>query len=65
LDFEEAARIRDRIGAIETTLEKQRMVSASFKDQDVFGLYREGNRIQVYAIHVRSGAVIGQRRFPP
>jgi len=65
LDFEEAARIRDRIGAIETTLERQRMVSASFKDQDVFGIYREGNRIQVYAIHVRSGAVIGQRRFPP
>ncbi|MBW2648684.1 MAG: excinuclease ABC subunit UvrC [Deltaproteobacteria bacterium] len=64
LDFEEAARIRDRIGAVEATLEKQRIVSASFKDQDIFGLYREGDRIQVYAIYVRKGAIIGQRGFP-
>ncbi|MBW2557273.1 MAG: excinuclease ABC subunit UvrC [Deltaproteobacteria bacterium] len=64
LDFEEAARTRDRIGAIEATLEKQRIVSASFRDQDIFGLYREGDRIQVYAIYVRKGAIIGQRGFP-
>ncbi|MEA1971598.1 MAG: excinuclease ABC subunit UvrC, partial [Thermodesulfobacteriota bacterium] len=63
LNFEEAARIRDKISAIETTLEKQRVVSTSFKDQDIFGLYREGDRIQVYAIYVRKGAIIGQRRF--
>ncbi len=64
LDFEEAARIRDKIGAIEATLEKQRIVSSSFKDRDIFGLYRAGDSIQVYAIHVRKGAIIGQRRFP-
>ncbi|MCD6486648.1 MAG: excinuclease ABC subunit UvrC [Syntrophobacterales bacterium] len=64
LDFEEAARIRDKVGAIETTLEKQRIVSASFKDRDVFGLHREDDRIQVYAVHVRKGAIIGQRKFP-
>ena len=64
LDFEEAARTRDRIGAIEATLEKQRIVSTSFKNQDIFGLYREGDRIQVYAIYVRKGAIIGQRKFP-
>ncbi|MBN2538643.1 MAG: excinuclease ABC subunit UvrC [Deltaproteobacteria bacterium] len=63
LDFEEAARIRDKVGAIETTLEKQRVVSTVFKDQDVFGLYRAGERIQVYAIYIRKGAIIGQRRF--
>ncbi len=64
LDFEEAARIRDKVSAIEATLEKQRIVSTVFKDQDVFGLYREGDRIQVYAIYIRKGAMIGQRRFP-
>ena len=64
LDFEEAARTRDRIGAIEATLEKQRIVSSSFRDQDIFALYREGDRIQVYAIYVRRGAIIGQRSFP-
>ncbi|HPQ42795.1 MAG TPA: excinuclease ABC subunit UvrC [Syntrophales bacterium] len=64
LDFEEAARIRDKINAIEATLERQRIVSTVFKDRDVFGLYREGDRIQVYAIYIRKGAIIGQRRFP-
>ncbi|MEA3486287.1 MAG: excinuclease ABC subunit UvrC [Thermodesulfobacteriota bacterium] len=64
LDFEEAARIRDKISAIEATLEKQRIVSTSFKDQDIFGLCRTGDRIQVYAIYVRKGAIIGQRKFP-
>jgi len=64
LCFEEAARIRDKIGAIEATLEKQRIVSASLRDQDIFGLYRAGDRLQIYAIHVRKGAILGQRRFP-
>ena len=64
LDFEEAARIRDKISAVETTLEKQRIVSASFRDMDIFGLCREEDRLQVYAIYVRGGAIIGQRKFP-
>jgi excinuclease ABC subunit C len=64
LAFEEAARIRDTISAIETTLEKQRIVSPSFKDQDVFGLQRVEDRLQIYAIHVRKGAIMGQRSFP-
>ncbi|TFG92867.1 MAG: excinuclease ABC subunit UvrC [Syntrophobacterales bacterium] len=62
--FEEAARIRDKIGAIETTLEKQRIVSSLFKDQDLFGSHRVDDRLQIYAIHVRKGAIIGQRSFP-
>ena len=64
LNFEEAAALRDSINAIEKTLEKQRVVSASFKDQDVFGLFRAGNRTQIYALHVRKGKMIGQRKFP-
>ena len=63
--FEEAARLRDKIAAIETTLEKQRIVSASLRDRDIFGLCREGERLQIYAIHVRKGAILGQRRFAP
>jgi len=65
LHFEEAARLRDKIAAIETTLEKQRIVSTSLRDQDIFGLYREGDLLQIYAIHVRKGAILGQRRFSP
>jgi excinuclease ABC subunit C len=65
LEFEEAARLRDQIAAIETTVEKQRMVSADFKDQDVFGLYREDDQVQVCILRIREGKTLGTTRFPP
>lgn len=64
LNFEEAAALRDSINAIGKTLERQRVVSVSLKDQDVFGLFRAGNRTQLYALYVRKGKIIGQRKFP-
>ena len=64
LNFEEAAVLRDRIAAIEKTLEKQRIVSMSFKDQDVFGLYREGDLTQICALYIRKGKLIGKKAFP-
>ncbi len=62
--FEEAARIRDTIAAIETTLEKQRVASMSGKDEDVFGLYREGKLTRICAIHIRKGRLVGRKVFP-
>mgnify|MGYP001396194151 FL=1 len=37
LDFERASEYRDKIQAIETTMEKQTMTSTDFQDRDVFG----------------------------
>lgn len=65
LEFEEAARLRDQIAAIETTVEKQRMVSADFKDQDVFGLHREEDLVQVCALRIRDGKTLGTKKFLP
>ena len=64
LEFEEAARLRDQIAAVETTVEKQRMVSADFKDQDVFGLYREDDQAQVCILRIREGKTLGTKKFP-
>jgi excinuclease ABC subunit C len=64
LNFEEAAVLRDRIAALETTLEKQRIVSATMSDQDVFGLYREGNQTLVLVLNIRKGKLLGQKTFP-
>jgi excinuclease ABC subunit C len=64
LRFEEAASLRDRIAAIEQTLEKQRIVSMTGRNRDVFGLYREGDLTQVFALFVRGGRMIGQKAFP-
>jgi excinuclease ABC subunit C len=53
--FEEAARLRDQIRAIEKTQERQQMVAHWGADQDVFGLYREGGAIEVQVLFVRDG----------
>ncbi len=64
LNFEEATVIRDRISAIKATLEKQRAFSMSFKDQDVFGIYRSGNQIQLCILYIRKGSILGTKKFP-
>ncbi len=62
--FEEAAALRDRIAAVATTLEKQRVAAVSAADQDIFGFYREDDRTQVCALQVRGGRVTGKKTFP-
>ena len=64
MEFEEAARIRDCIAAIDRTLEKQSIASSAFRDQDVFGAYREGSLTQVFALHIRNGNLLGKKKFP-
>ena len=43
-DFEEAARVRDRIVKIDRTLERQRVAQTSSIDQDVMGLHDRERR---------------------
>ncbi|WP_223634778.1 excinuclease ABC subunit UvrC [Corallococcus sp. EGB] len=64
LKFEEAARVRDQLLAIERSLERQKVATTDFKDQDVFALYREGDRILFYVLHVRQGRLNGGQAFP-
>jgi excinuclease ABC subunit C len=63
LQFEAAAALRDRAAAIAATLEKQRMVSLSGGNQDIFGIHREGDLTQVCALFVRQGKILGQKDF--
>jgi excinuclease ABC subunit C len=55
LEFEEAARVRDRVRAIEKTVERQTVLHHWGIDQDVFGLYREGGFIEAIVLMVRGG----------
>ena len=61
--FEEAARLRDRIFKIERTLEKQRVAQTSFTDQDVIGLARQGTAVDLQMLFVRGGLLIGRKDF--
>jgi excinuclease ABC subunit C len=62
-DFEKAALLRDRIGALDKTLEKQIVLSKTQKDRDVFGFYRQGVSVSVALLYVRKGILGGSRRF--
>lgn len=57
--FEAAARLRDRIAAVERTLSRQQMVGDRPVDRDVFGLARDGGEVEVQVLHVREGRVAG------
>ncbi len=63
LRFEEAARIRDRIAAVERTLERQPIVGDPGVERDVFGLAREGGEVFVQTLHVREGRVVASGGF--
>ncbi|HEU4428544.1 MAG TPA: excinuclease ABC subunit UvrC, partial [Myxococcota bacterium] len=58
-DYEEAARLRDRITAVEDTVARQQIVSERAQDRDVFGLARRAGEVQIQVLHVREGRVIG------
>ena len=61
--FEEAARLRDRVQAIERTVERQSMISTRFVDRDVLGLAREGARLEIQVLHVRQGKLLGGNAY--
>ena len=63
LHFEEAARIRDQIHAVEQTLEKQKAVSQEVIDQDVFAFHRRGNTWEFQVLFFRRGLLVGNKSF--
>jgi len=63
LNFEEAARIRDRIQAVERTLEKQKTGIHHHPDQDVFSFHRQGNEWEFQILFFRRGLLIGNKSF--
>ncbi len=63
LEFERAAVLRDRIRAIEKTLEAQVVALPEERDLDVFAIAIQGEKISGCVLFVRSGALIGKKNF--
>lgn len=63
MDFELAALLRDQLKAIDALRESQRVVAVSDADQDVVGLYRQGERVELVVMLVRSGRVVDISAF--
>ena len=63
LQFERAARLRDRITAVHKAAETQQMVSDRAEDFDVVGLAEDPLEASVQIFRVRRGRVVGHRGF--
>ena len=63
LQFERAARLRDRIAAVHKAAESQQMVSDRAEDFDVVGLAEDPLEASVQIFRVRRGRVVGHRGF--
>jgi excinuclease ABC subunit C len=61
LDFERAARLRDDLGALRRSLERNAVVLPDGTDADVFALADDELEAAVQVFHVRDGRVRGQR----
>ena len=62
-DFEKAAALRDKMFALEKTLERQVSVTTDFKDRDVIGMAFEQGMSAAAVLRVRGGFLLGSRQF--
>ena len=62
-DFEKAAELRDKLFALQKTLERQVSVSTDFKDRDVIGMTGQNGILVTTLLRVRGGFLLGSRHF--
>ena len=63
LRFEQAAVTRDKLRAVERTMEQQKMAAFSRAEHDVIGMAREEDEACVQVMQVRNGKLIGREHF--
>ena len=63
LRFEQAAAARDKLRAVERTMEQQKMAAFSRAEHDVVGLARAEDEACVQVMQVRNGKLIGREHF--
>ncbi|MFL5687757.1 MAG: excinuclease ABC subunit UvrC, partial [Chloroflexota bacterium] len=62
-DYERAAVVRDKIRAIERTMESQKMAAFARTDLDLLGLARRDNQAAIQLFVIRNGKAIGRDVF--
>ncbi|MEO6628698.1 MAG: excinuclease ABC subunit UvrC [Aquihabitans sp.] len=63
LEFERAARLRDRLATVNKAIERQQMVAERNEDIDVIGVADDELEAAVQVFHVRHGRVVGRKGF--
>jgi excinuclease ABC subunit C len=63
LEYEKAARVRDRLASVRKVIERQQMVADTSEDLDVIGLVEDELEAAVQIFYVRKGRVVGRKGF--
>ncbi len=63
LEFERAARLRDRLTSVNKAISRQQMVADRNEDIDVIGVADDELEAAVQVFHVRKGRVVGRKGF--
>jgi excinuclease ABC subunit C len=62
-EYERAAALRDKVRAIERTMESQKMAAHASTEEDVLGLARQDHQAAVQLFAVRGGKMVGRDVF--
>ncbi len=63
LEFERAAKLRDKISALESVLQRQKVLTTDQVDQDVIAVVKDDRGAAIQMLYIRGGKLIGQRQF--
>ena len=63
LRYELAGIYRDQLRAVEATSQQQRVSEVALVDQDAFGYFRSGEKVEVAVLLIRRGRVVSVRTF--
>jgi excinuclease ABC subunit C len=64
LRYEDAARLRDQIIALESTFDRRQIIKEAVSDKDVVGIFRQGASGVVVLMQIRNSRWLGVCRFP-
>lgn len=63
LDFERAAHLRDKLFAIDKTLQKQKVFTRRLDDEDYIGIHKDEEDVSVQVFNVRDGKLTGREHY--
>ncbi len=63
LEFERAARMRDRLASVRRAIDKQQLVAEKTEDLDAIGVFGDELEASVQVFYVRKGRVVGRNGF--
>jgi excinuclease ABC subunit C len=62
-NFEEAGRVRDQLKAVESMMQRQKVVEREIIDRDIIAFARDGSDTCMATLQVRDGVLIGRQHF--